>query len=155
MPGPLDKVIYQLQQGVHLLTAENWVALRELVGVPEVPVVAAQLPPPPDPALEQEVSDDSLSGVIELKPLIKKMLRSLQTQQSLILSSSDPRDHKIVIDGYDKIIKMLMKHSEEIDQQARLQRIEEALISALEECAVEFNLPELKARFLAILETRH
>lgn len=91
---------------------------------------------------------------IPLRTYINKMLKSLETQQSNVLSSEDPRDHKMIFDGYGKIITMLMKHNEAIDIQERAQKIEEAVVSALEKTAEEHGLPELMQTFLAQLDSQ-
>lgn len=91
---------------------------------------------------------------IPLRTYINKMLKSLEAQQSNVLSSEDPRDHKMIFDGYGKIITMLMKHNEAIDIQERAQKIEEAVVSALEKTAEEHGLPELMQTFLAQLDSQ-
>lgn len=91
---------------------------------------------------------------IPLRTYINKMLKSLETQQSSVLSSEDPRDHKMIVDGYGKIITMLMKHNEAIDIQERAQKIEEAVVSALEKTSEEHELPELMQTFLKQLNSQ-
>lgn len=103
-------------------------------------------------ATEPDVVDDGKP--IPLRTYINKMLKSLETQQSNVLSSEDPRDHKMIFDGYGKIITMLMKHNEAIDIQERAQKIEEAVVSALEKTAEEHGLPELMQTFLAQLDSQ-
>ena len=90
---------------------------------------------------------------IPLRTYINKMLKSLEIQQSTVVSSEDPRDHKLILDGYGKIIAMLMKHNETIDIQERAQKIEEAVVEALEKTAEEHSLPELKTTFLKLLDS--
>lgn len=102
-------------------------------------------------ATEPDVVDDGKP--IPLRTYINKMLKSLETQQSNVLSSEDPRDHKMIFDGYGKIITMLMKHNEAIDIQERAQKIEEAVVSALEKTAEEHELPELMQTFLKQLDS--
>lgn len=130
-PSILSKVVKEIVENSLYLSEEDKAQLREVVGLPEV------------------VNDGK---PVQLRALVTKMMKSLEIQASTITGSQDPRDHKLIIDGYDKLIKMLVKNNESIDQQERSQKIEEALVRALEKTAEEHDLPEIKTTFLRILE---
>lgn len=130
-PSILSKVVKEIVENALYLSEEDKAQLREVVGLPEV------------------VNDGK---PVQLRALVTKMMKSLEIQASTITGSQDPRDHKLIIDGYDKLIKMLVKNNESIDQQERSQKIEEALVRALEKTAEEHDLPEIKTTFLRILE---
>ena len=125
----LNKYVQEIVDNSVYLTPENIALLRSVL--PEV----------------QEILPLSEKS-IDLRALVSKMMQSLEIQAAKVTSSEDPRDHKLIVDGYDKLIKMLVKHNESIDLQERSQAIEEALISALDYTAEQHNIPELKTTFL-------
>lgn len=136
-----DKYIHEILANPVYLTEKNKTDLLTLF--------PARVQEANDAAKEPDVVNDGKP--IPLRTYINKMLKSLETQQSNVLSSEDPRDHKMIFDGYGKIITMLMKHNETIDIQERAQKIEEAVVEALEKTAEEHSMPELKETFLKIL----
>lgn len=137
-PGLLDDLVNEIYDNRVYLTPENLRKLQECF-----------------PAASTEGKSQSAytpgTALSELDDVVSGLITSVKNQQRALTASSDPRDHKANIDSYKSIMTMLMKYRTQIEQQRALLKAEEAIVQTLDEVAAEFDLPQLKERYLEIL----